>query len=215
VGSKVSLDVLRNKQRRELEVVLDMSKFLVSQYDDFDAIPLYVVVGGCVFSPLSLPLVQEKKSKSPSSFSRYYRDQRNKHEQVLVLSKVLNDDVNVGYHGWKNLVLKSVNGYEPTNIQELVAVLARKMHSEMIEFRCQLVGQDDADYVIVMNLKEVLQSEHRVLKQHMIASWCSTDATSKELREEVEQYEPSEAKRTVSWNTMKDVRSILERKEEN
>mmetsp|Transcript_13965 Transcript_13965/g.24910 ORF Transcript_13965/g.24910 Transcript_13965/m.24910 type:complete len:721 (-) Transcript_13965:174-2336(-) len=215
VGSKVSLDVLRNKQRRELEVVLDMSKFLVSQYDDFDAIPLYVVVGGCVFSPLSLPLVQEKKSKSPSSFSRYYRDQRNKHEQVLVLSKVLNDDVNVGYHGWKNLVLKSVNGYEPSNIQELVAVLVRKMHSEMIEFRCQLVGQDDADYVIVMSLKEVLQSEHRVLKQHMIASWCSTDATSKELREEVEQYEPSEAKRTVSWNTMKDVRSILERKEEN
>lgn len=215
VGSKVSLDVLRYKQRRELEVVLDMSKFLVAQYDDFDAIPLYVVVGGCVFSPLSLPLVQEKKSKSPSSFSRFYRDQRNGNEQVLVLSKVLNDDVNVGYHGWKNLVLKSVNGYEPTNIQDLVAVLARKMHSEMIEFRCQLVGQDDADYVIVMSLKEVLQSEHRVLKQHMIASWCSTDALSKDLLEEVEKYEPSEAKRTVSWNTMKDVRAILDRKEES
>ena len=49
VGSKVTLDVLRNKQRRELEVGLDMSKFLVSQYDDFDAVPLYAVVGGCVF----------------------------------------------------------------------------------------------------------------------------------------------------------------------
>lgn len=89
--------------------------------------------------------MQEKKSKSPSSFNRFYRDQRHGHEQILVLSKVLNDEVNVGYHGWKNLVLKSVNGYEPTNIQELVAVLVRKMHSEMIEFRCQLVGQDDAD----------------------------------------------------------------------
>lgn len=213
VGSRVTLDVLRNKQRRDLEVELDMSRFLVSQYDDFDALPLYVVVGGCVFSPLTLPLVQEKKSKSPSSFSRFYRDQRFGHEQVIVLSKVLNDDVNVGYHGWKNLVLVSVNGYEPTNIQELVAVLVRKMHSEMIEFRCRVVGQDDADYVVVMNLEEVLQSEHRVLKQHMIASWCSKDAMSKELQDEIEKYEPSEAKRKVSWNSMKDMREILEKNE--
>ena len=58
-------------------------------------------------APLTLPLIQEKKSKTPTSFSRYYREQRSGHEQVLTLSKVLNDDVNVGYHGWKNLVLKS------------------------------------------------------------------------------------------------------------
>ncbi|KAL9185193.1 hypothetical protein ACHAXT_002970 [Thalassiosira profunda] len=215
VGSRVTLDVLRDKKRKELDVELDMSRFLVSQYDDFDAVPLYVVVGGCVFSPLSLPLIQEKKSKSPSSFSRFYRDQRTGHEQVLVLSKVLNDDVNVGYHGWKNLVLKSVNGHEPTNIQELVAVLVRKMHSEMIEFRCQVVGQEDADYVIVMNLNEVLQSEQRVMKQHMIASWCSKDALSRNLREEMVKCEPSKAKRTVSYNTMKDMRAVLERKEES
>lgn len=47
-------------------------------------------------------------------------------------------------------MLKSVNGYEPTNIQELVAVLAREMHSEMVEFRCQVEGQDDADYFVAL-----------------------------------------------------------------
>jgi len=217
VGSKVKLDVLRKKQRKELEVVLDMSRFIVSQYDDYDALPLYCVVGGCVFSPLTLPLMQEKKSKSPSNLNRFYKDQRSigSTEQILVLSKVLNDDVNVGYHGWKNLVLKSVNGYEPTNIQELVAILARKMHSEMIEFRLTMVGQEEAEYVIVLDLKEVLQSEQRVLKQHMIASWCSIESLSKKLREEVEKYEPSEAKRIVSYNSLKDMRAILDRKEEN
>ena len=217
VGSKVKLDVLRKKQRKELEVVLDMSRFIVSQYDDYDALPLYCVVGGCVFSPLTLPLMQEKKSKSPSNLSRFYKDQRpiGSTEQILVLSKVLNDDVNVGYHGWKNLVLKSVNGYEPTNIQELVAILARKMHSEMIEFRLTMVGQEEAEYVIVLDLKEVLQSEQRVLKQHMIASWCSIESLSMKLREEVEKYEPSEAKRIVSYNSLKDMRAILDRKEEN
>ena len=77
-----------------------------------------------------------------------------------------------------------------------------------------MVGQYDADYVICMDLNDVLDSEHRVMKQHMIASWCSTEAISKELWEEGERCEPLEAKRIVSWNTMKDMRAILKRKEE-
>lgn len=212
VGSKVTLDVLREKERKELNVELDMARFLVPQYDDFDAVPLYVVVGGCVFSPLTLPLVSEKKSKSPSSFNRYFRDQRKGSEQILVLSKVLNDEVNVGFHGWKNLILKSVNNLEVSNIQELVCVLVRQIHSEMCEFRLAVVGQEDADYVICMKLDDVLSSEVKILKTHMIASWCSTDALSKELRDEVEKNEPIEAKRVVSYHTMKGIRDVLKTK---
>jgi len=211
VGSKVTLDVLRKKERKELSVSLNMSRFLVPQYDDFDAIPLYVVVGGCVFTPLSLPLVSEKKSNKSTSFSRYYRDQRSGNEQMIVLSKVLNDEVNVGYHGWKNLVLKSVNGFEPKNIQELVDVIVRKMEGEMMNFRCTVVGEQDADYVICMSEQEVIHSENRVLQRHMIASWCSMEAISKELRDEVEKNEPSETKRRNAYHTMKDMRHVLER----
>jgi len=211
VGSKVTLDVLRKKERKELSVSLNMSRFLVPQYDDFDAIPLYVVVGGCVFTPLSLPLVSEKKSNKSTSFSRYYRDQRSGNEQMIVLSKVLNDEVNVGYHGWKNLVLKSVNGFEPKNIQELVDVIVRKMEGEMMNFRCTVVGEQDADYVICMSEQEVIHSENRVLQRHMIASWCSMEAISKELRDEVEKNEPSETKRRNAYHTMMDMRHVLER----
>eukprot|EP00984_Skeletonema_dohrnii_P019042 scaffold9041_cov134-Skeletonema_dohrnii-CCMP3373.AAC.2 len=211
VGSKVTLDVLRKKERKELSVSLNMSRFLVPQYDDFDAIPLYLVVGGCVFTPLSLPLVSEKKSNKSTSFSRYYRDQRSGNEQMIVLSKVLNDEVNVGYHGWKNLVLKSVNGFEPKNIQELVDVIVRKMEGEMMNFRCTVVGEQDADYVICMSEQEVIHSENRVLQRHMIASWCSMEAISKELRDEVEKNEPSETKRRNAYHTMKDMRHVLER----
>lgn len=49
VGTKMTLDVLRSKKRQTLEVTLDSSRFLVPQYDDFDASPLYAVCGGCVF----------------------------------------------------------------------------------------------------------------------------------------------------------------------
>ena len=50
VGTKMSLDVLRSKKRQKLDVTLDSPRFLVPQYDDFDASPLYAICGGCVFS---------------------------------------------------------------------------------------------------------------------------------------------------------------------
>lgn len=49
VGTKMSLDVLRSKKRQRLDVTLDSPRFLVPQYDDFDASPLYAICGGCVF----------------------------------------------------------------------------------------------------------------------------------------------------------------------
>ncbi len=49
VGSKVALDVLRDRQRKTLEVTLGITQFIVPQYDSFDACPLYAVCGGCVF----------------------------------------------------------------------------------------------------------------------------------------------------------------------
>lgn len=59
---------------------------------------------------------------------------------------MLADEVNVGYHGWSNLLLKSVNDFEPKNIQELVDIIARKLEGEMVEFRCQMVGLEEADF---------------------------------------------------------------------
>jgi len=113
-----------------------------------------------------------------------------------------------GYHGWKNLILKSINGFEPMNIQQLVDVLVRKLVGEMVEFRCQVVGEKDADYVICMSQQEVIHSEQRVLQRHMIASWCSMEAISKELREELEAKESSEAKRRNAYHTMTAMRNI-------
>ena len=110
---------------------------------------LILVIRKSTTAPLSLPLVSDKSSKrkNPSStFSRYFQDRREGNEQILILSKVLADEVNVGYHGWSNLILKSVNGHEPKNIQELVDVIVRKVQGEMIEFRCQTVGLDEADF---------------------------------------------------------------------
>lgn len=246
VGSKVLLDVLRDKQRKELEVVLDTCQFLVPQYDGFDACPLYTVCGGCVFceytmrlrfpppfvsgasyyfltlcqsisstAPLTVPLISEKKSNKISSFSQYFRKQRTGNEQLLVLHKVLNDEVNVGYHGWRNMILKSVNGYTPKNIQELVDIIVRKVKGKTVEFHVQSMESEDADWIICMDTQEVLDAEQRILYRHMIASWTSTDAISRELRDAIEEGESSEAEKSVCYNTMCGMRKALGKKEKD
>jgi len=212
VGSKVILDVLRDRQRKQLEVTLRITQYLVPQYDDFDACPLYAVCGGCVFSPLSLPLISEKTGKrknTSSTFNRFYQDQREGNDQVLILSKVLADEVNVGYHGWSNLLLKSVNGFEPKNIQELVDVIVRKLEGEMVEFRCQMVGLEEADFVLCMKMQEVLQSEQRILHRHMIASWCSRDALPSGVQEVVGNSTSTGAEMSVCWKSLKNLRAVL------
>ncbi|KAL3795763.1 hypothetical protein HJC23_008250 [Cyclotella cryptica] len=213
VGTKMMLDVLRDKKRQQLEVTLDSSRFLVPQYDDFDAYPLYAVCGGCVFSPLTLPLINEKKSTNKAlAFSSYFKQQRSGHEQIIVLSKVLNDEVNVGYHGWTNMLLKSVNGYTCQNIQELVDVLTMKIQGETVEFHFQNSGnlsEVEADWVICMNMQEVIQSESRILSRHMIAGWCSIDAISRELYSAVEKADCPLVEKNTCWSTMRGLRKVL------
>ena len=66
-----------------------------------------------------------------------------------------------------------------------------------------------------MNMQEVLQSEQRILHRHMIASWCSSDALSRQLREGVQKYASSEAERSVCWNTMGGLRTVLGREQKS
>jgi len=212
VGSKVTMDLLREKERKLLELTLTTGRYLVPKYDEFDASPLYVVCGGCVFCPLSMPLINEKMSKRKNpmaGFSAYYHQQSQNHDQVLVLSKVLADEVNVGYHGYGNMVLTDVNGQKPSNIQELVQLIVRESKEDSISFHCHVVGLEDAEFVICMDMQEVCTAEPRIMSRHMIASWCSADALSKDLREEVERSVPEEAERNACWSTMAALRGAV------
>lgn len=168
----------------------------------------------CSTAPLTLPLINEKKnSNNKLMFSDYFKRLRSGHEQVIVLSKVLNDEVNVGYHGWNNMILRSINGHICKNIQELVNVLAMKIEDETLEFHFEHTGnsgcEEEADWVICMNMQEVAQSEIRILSRHMIASWCSTDAISRELYSEVEKMDIPDVEKSASWSTMGGLRKIL------
>lgn len=110
------------------------------------------------------------------------------------------------------MALKSVNGFTCKNIQELVDVLTMKIHGETVEFHFQNSGnpvEEEADWVICMNMQEVINSETRILSRHMIAGWCSIDAISRELHSEVEKADFSVVEKNACWSTMRGLRKVL------
>jgi hypothetical protein len=55
----------------------------------------------------------------------------------------------------------------------------------------------------------VSQSETRILSRHMIASWCSADAISREVYLEVEKADFTDVEKSAAWSTMGGLRKIL------
>ncbi|KAL7483546.1 hypothetical protein ACHAW6_009185 [Cyclotella cf. meneghiniana] len=191
-GTQVQLDVIRQKKRMQINATLSAPRYLVSRLDEEgkEDLPSYVIAGGCVFVPLSHAWMAESRRRNPlmefEGFQRYLLEQRKGMQQLLVLSHVLADEVNLGYHGMGNLLLTSVNGQRPANMRHLVDILVKSEIESTLEFRCTSIHSTRAKIVICMDSKQVLNSESTILGRHMIDSWCSENDLSSALKRESE-----------------------------
>jgi hypothetical protein len=114
-------------------------RFLLPQIDGFDAAspPLYLICGGFVFMVLTKPLLlafQKKRRffdlKSQFSFEPLPKEA----QQVVVLTTVLANSINVGYHNLSGLVLRAFNGVNVFSLQHL-ATLVHNSTGPLLEFR--------------------------------------------------------------------------------
>lgn len=131
-GDTLDATILRNGERLELQLVLrtmPVEKDVVPRYV-FDRAPEYMQVGGLVFQPLTvdflrlwgtwwqngpLRLLIEKEAKDLGP--------QQPGEQVVVLSRVLPDPINLGYHDLRALLVERVNGQPVHSMTELAAAL--------------------------------------------------------------------------------------------
>uniref|UniRef100_A0A7R9VDH9 Protease Do-like PDZ domain-containing protein n=1 Tax=Pseudictyota dubia TaxID=2749911 RepID=A0A7R9VDH9_9STRA len=162
-------------------------RYLCAVHDSYDAHPSYVVCGGCVFVPLSWPWISAHKHSDGweggfPSYNSVSSLPAEGEKQVIVLSKVLADEVNIGYHLKKWLILCRVNGEVPANMRELVRLISKAGSKKHLEFRLHPINEEDFnEQAICLDMEECKQAEDRILKQHMIASWCSDDVIPAEI----------------------------------
>ncbi len=106
----------------------------------FDQPPDYLIVGGLVFQPLTVPYLQrwgaEWERRAPFRFTYYTGDEATREQPGLViLSQVLPDAFNLGYQEQRGFAVDKVNGLRVTSLSGLRDALKQpKDNFHVIDF---------------------------------------------------------------------------------
>lgn len=130
LGETMSFTVQRNKQQLEVAVPLTLpigyERLVFAKR--YDQVATYFIAGGLVFAPLTLNYLDEYGSErnwavnAPKDLLYYYLhgEPSAERRQVVLLVKVLADELNVGYHAFVNGVITRINGRNISTIQDVV-----------------------------------------------------------------------------------------------
>ena len=93
----------------------------------YDVLPRYVVYAGLVFQPLQLNVIQAHRLDSTSFMVELDAFRRKgdslKKKDIVVVTKVLKDEVNARFSDYGKRIIKSVNGVEVQGLSHLYSLL--------------------------------------------------------------------------------------------
>jgi hypothetical protein len=134
-----------------------------------DREPEYLILGGLVFQPLTVPFLQswgaDWNRKAPFHLSYATREESTPSEpSVVVMSMVLPDPVNIGYQEARMLLVDKLNGKRIFRLEDLIAAASEaKEGFHLIEFR-----RGDSLRRMVLDAAELDAATLRVLERYGI-----------------------------------------------
>jgi S1-C subfamily serine protease len=173
VNDTVTLDILRNGAKESVEIrlskITDFDRLVPQRR--FDVAPTYYIIGGLVFEPLTLNYLMEFGGggnwyiSSPTELLNYYinGESEDSRREVVVMVKVLADEINIGYHSSQNVVVSRVNGKNISRMKDLVA--AFETHDGKYH-----VIEDVRGYKIVLAREKVDTYSGQILSKYRIKS---------------------------------------------
>ncbi|MBE7448495.1 MAG: trypsin-like peptidase domain-containing protein [Kofleriaceae bacterium] len=164
VGDVMRLGVLRDGVAREVEVTLAPWRPLVPRAR-YDQTPRYVVYGGLVFQTLTRDFLgtwDKWWNKAPKEFLNfYYLGVRTaQREEIVILTQIFADEINVGYGHLYNEAVATVNGATPRDLADFVARLDTA--TGVVELTTTSGG------VIMFDAAEVARAMPRILERYRI-----------------------------------------------
>jgi hypothetical protein len=171
VGDKLDMTVLRRGQRKKVQLVLAPPAQLVAR-SLYDRPPTYFIYGGLVFQVLTrdfLSTWEQWWDKAPKEFLYlYYSGTRTEERQeVVVLTQVLADEINVGYEHLYSESVVAVNGRMPRDMADFAAQVEGS--GGLVEIRTS------SDGYIVLDSDKVRAATARILERYHIARDRSRD----------------------------------------
>ncbi|KAI5680384.1 hypothetical protein M9H77_01611 [Catharanthus roseus] len=169
-GDVAELGIIRAGEFTKVKTVLNPRAHLVPYHIEGGQ-PSYLIVAGLVFTPLSEPLIEEEcedhiglklLTKARYSMARF------KDEQIVILSQVLANEVNIGYEDMSNEQVLKLNGTQIKNIRHL----AHLVDSCKDKY---LVFEFEDNYIAVLEKEAAFSASTSILKGYGIPSERSSD----------------------------------------
>ncbi len=175
MGDMVKLDIIRAGKPQEVTVKLNKTDdaFNLVGGKQFERPPSYFVYGGFVFMPLTSDYISANEGRYSSGLGdditvlKQFWPTKER-TQAVILTKVLPDDSNKGFHNIGNLLIEKLNG---------------KTFKDFKEFHQRLV-QSDSDFIVlenqfgfqvVIDRKLAKENQNEILKRYNIAFGESED----------------------------------------
>ena len=167
-GDTLSYEIVRNKKRITGTVTLSKDKDpsdLIREMS-IDAQPSYYLYGGFLFEPLSYNYLKtsylslDQSLKQSNKFDGY--------DELIVIVRVLSDDVNIGYSQIVDKIILKVNGEKYKGFTDFVAKI-KNSDSEFIVFE-DIDGQE-----IVLDNKDIKKRNKEILENYNITKEMSED----------------------------------------
>lgn len=177
IGDTLPVEVLRNGRIMTVPVKLAVpinATRLVPQFQ-YDVQPTYFIVGGLVFQRLTANYLElfEDESRPPELESNYlYGEPTKIRKNIVVLSAVLADEVNVGYQDLMETVIIRANSRNIATMADLVEAV--ESNTEPFHLFVDSRGRE-----IVLDRKRAAERDAAIRKRYKIDSDRSPDLKTK------------------------------------
>jgi hypothetical protein len=173
IGDTCKFKVLRKGQEMELSYTLGRLEKLVQQRF-FDKYPSFYVIGGLLFVPLTQNYIDSWGApwwnKAPRELVNYAIDGEvsSKRKQIVILSEVFADDINVGYQNLKFQPVTKLNGKVPLDLKDLISTIENTKEG--------FIELELAKHLkIVLDVTKMRNANSEILKRYRIPSDRSAD----------------------------------------
>ncbi|XP_019088189.1 PREDICTED: putative protease Do-like 11, mitochondrial [Camelina sativa] len=165
-GEKALVKVLRKGKEHEYNITLKPVKPNV-KVQQFYNLPSYYIFGGFVFVPLT-KAYSDNLSLSGCKCALYNTYRKAGEHQLVIISKILEDDINKGYESLDDLQVKKVNSVKVKNLKHLCELIEKCSTKDL-----RLVLEDNK--VMVLNTESAKKATLKIMERHKIKSVISKD----------------------------------------
>jgi hypothetical protein len=176
INDYLAVRVLRNGEIKDLKIKLTvpMNSVRLVPFERYETAPTYFITGGLIFAPLTKNYLLEWGSQwffsAPTKLLNYYQNgvRTADRQELILLTKVLADEINLGYHDTDNVIIEKVNGVKISSMKHLV---------ELFEKNTGLYHtiEDDTGKKIILRKDKVDKYSSRILQTYRIDSDRSAD----------------------------------------